>query len=312
MKTKAKHDSLFEHGGLTIDRLRALVEVADAGGIAKAVGNDPVRQSQYSRQLKELEQHFGVELTSRSHRTLTLTENGRRLAVLAREWFVGLSSFASDGRARKAIYTIGAGESLLHWVIIDALAAIGQRVPLATFTCHNRRTAAIVSSLRELSLDFGIVREDALPAGLDSRRVGFIEYRLYVPRKLLGADSNAQPHRLLTRLPIATLDAPGEYTNALEAIARRAKGVLDTCLGCTTLPQVCRAVRTGRLIAVLPIQARSELPEAEIAEFDFKALRELRRSLCLAWNPRVMRIRAGAERMSKMLADAISAQLSRV
>ncbi len=61
-------EQLFAKRGLSLDRLRVLCEVADAGGIARAARNDPTRQSQFSRQLKELEDFFEVELTRRQAR----------------------------------------------------------------------------------------------------------------------------------------------------------------------------------------------------------------------------------------------------
>src|SRR5687768_401762 len=46
---------LFTAGGLSFDRLRVLLEVSASGSITKAANGDPVKQSQYSRQIKELE-----------------------------------------------------------------------------------------------------------------------------------------------------------------------------------------------------------------------------------------------------------------
>jgi DNA-binding transcriptional LysR family regulator len=47
-------ENLFSERGLSLDRLKVLIEVRDAGSIAQAAPGDPVRQSQYSRQLREL------------------------------------------------------------------------------------------------------------------------------------------------------------------------------------------------------------------------------------------------------------------
>jgi hypothetical protein len=45
---------LFSERVLSPDRLTVLIEVRDASTIAQAAPSDPVRQSQYSRQLREL------------------------------------------------------------------------------------------------------------------------------------------------------------------------------------------------------------------------------------------------------------------
>ena len=43
-------DALFAAGGLSLERLRSFLAVAEAGSIAKAAKGDPTRQSQFSRQ----------------------------------------------------------------------------------------------------------------------------------------------------------------------------------------------------------------------------------------------------------------------
>ena len=57
-------EHLFAERGLSLDRLKTLIEVAKAGSIAAAARGDSARQSLYSRQIKELEEFFGVELAS--------------------------------------------------------------------------------------------------------------------------------------------------------------------------------------------------------------------------------------------------------
>ena len=59
-------NELLSEGGLSLDRLKNFCAVAEAGGIARVAGGDPAKQSLYSRQLRELEQFFGAELTRRA------------------------------------------------------------------------------------------------------------------------------------------------------------------------------------------------------------------------------------------------------
>jgi DNA-binding transcriptional LysR family regulator len=48
-------DRLFARSGLLLDRLRTFPAVAGAGNLARAAKGDPTRQSQFSRQVNELE-----------------------------------------------------------------------------------------------------------------------------------------------------------------------------------------------------------------------------------------------------------------
>ena len=59
------NEIVFENKGFSLERLRLLCNVARMGGIRAAVGDDPVRQSLASRQLKELSEYANVELTKR-------------------------------------------------------------------------------------------------------------------------------------------------------------------------------------------------------------------------------------------------------
>jgi len=87
------YTELFSEHGLSIDRLKSFLDVVDAGSIVKAAGGDTNRQSQYSRQIKELETFFGAKLTRRKGRRIEITEEGERLARLIRESFTNLSDF---------------------------------------------------------------------------------------------------------------------------------------------------------------------------------------------------------------------------
>ena len=64
-------------GGVSIDRLNTLCAVVEAGTIAAAAGPDLNRQSQFSRQIKELEKALGANLFERSGKTLKANETGR-------------------------------------------------------------------------------------------------------------------------------------------------------------------------------------------------------------------------------------------
>src|SRR5438067_271960 len=105
-------ESLFARRGLSLDRLRVLCEVAEAGSIARAAGNDPVRQSQFSRQLKELEDFFEIQLTRRHGKGLVLTEMGKELVQIARESIRSLQDFKLRAGKKPLNISLGGGDSL--------------------------------------------------------------------------------------------------------------------------------------------------------------------------------------------------------
>ncbi len=177
-----RYERLFSFSGLSLDRLRTFLAVADAGGIARAAKDDPVRQSQYSRQVKELEAYFGVPLTRRVGRRITVTEDGVRLAELLRRHFSELDDFRETMNRRPISVRIGAQGSSVDWLLLPALDRCREVLGGAMLECEQQRSAEIVSGVSDGRLDFGLVRADAVPAGMRKRRIGRLRYALFAPR----------------------------------------------------------------------------------------------------------------------------------
>src|SRR5205823_11532337 len=94
--------------GVSLPRLGTFCEIAAAGGISKAAQGDPNRQSQFSRQLKQLEQFFDAKLLKRGG---TLTEAGNRLLASCKPWLNTLEKVAADLSSTPPVISIGSNES---------------------------------------------------------------------------------------------------------------------------------------------------------------------------------------------------------
>ena len=113
---------LFAESGLSLDRLKSLLEVGAAGSIVKAAKGDPVRQSQYSRQIKELEDFFRTRLMERQARGIRFTANGKELARLSRFFLLGLSNFQRGCLAEEQTFRIGASATFIRHFLMPALS----------------------------------------------------------------------------------------------------------------------------------------------------------------------------------------------
>lgn len=297
-------EQLFARRGLSLDRLRVLCEVADAGGIARAVRNDPTRQSQFSRQLKELEDFFEVELTRRQGKGLALTEAGKELAVHARELLQALQDFQLHSIDQPLTYSIGAGESLIAWLLLPNLANTTKGVPQVNFKLSNLRTAEIVTELQNLSLDFGIIRSGAATQPLATYPLGRIEYALYCPKEILKKNPVTDLVSVLQIIPLALLSSDGEFMCDFKAWAEKNKIPIKTKLECDSFPQAFHAIKTGRYAAILPTIASRDLPAGEFVEFSLPSKKRAR-TISLSWNPRVLRLRTDAPRVADFLKGAL-------
>jgi DNA-binding transcriptional LysR family regulator len=294
-------ENLFSERGLSFDRLKVLIEVHDAGSIAQDAPGDSVRQSQYSRQLRELSEFFGCEVARRRGRLLKLTAQGERLADLAREHLRALGDFRAECRAESVDYTIAAGDSLLQWLVIPRLGAFATRKQTARFATVNLRTKDIVQQLIEGRIDFGIIRDDAVTNELKSAPLGELTFVAVVPAALVKTSRKPTLKEIFAELPVAAQTTDGQFTQRLREIAAELKVEFRPSLACQSFPQTMSAARSGAFVAFVPKLALTELSEKSHLIVDAEPLKKLRRRLVLAWSPRVVSVRPGAARLLEQL-----------
>ena len=294
-------DTLFSERGLSLDRLKVLIEVRDAGSIAQAAPGDPVRQSQYSRQLRELSEFFGCEVAQRRGKILKLTEQGERLAELAREQLRSLDDFRSECKQTSVAFTIGAGDSLIQWLVIPRLGKIIDEFPDTHFATTNLRTNEIVQQLTDCRLDFGIIRKNAMAPGLKSVSLGVVSYVALVPENLVRTKRKLSLRQALAELPLATQTTDGQFTSGLRAIAKAFDVLLTPALACQSFPQTMAALRSGRFWAIVSELAARDLPNGTAHRLTDAALAQLDREAMLAWNPRLVRVRPNAAKIASRL-----------
>ena len=160
-----KYEALFREKGLSLDRLRSLVEVDEAGSITAAAPEDDNRQSLLSRQITALERFFHTELKRRSGRTIKLTPAGKELARIARQQLQALEQFCrtADRQPREVI--IGAGDSLLQWVVLPRLRPVRDVLRGSMVELRDLQNLAICLQLQDHVIDFGLLRSDLVTRG---------------------------------------------------------------------------------------------------------------------------------------------------
>jgi len=282
---------LFTVKGLSLERLRAFLEVAEAGGIARAAPGAPVRQSQLSRQISQLETALSQAVFHRAGRRLILTPAGAQLVGVVRELSKGLTDVAST--SGPVGVSLGGGDSVLRWVLLPAVGRLRQDFGDVLLDVRALGAAQVVQGLGDHSLDLGLLRGSEPTGELKTLRLGRIDYALFVARERRGSrDWRA----LLEEVPLAIATSePG----LLEAVAALGPAKLR----CETFPQVAQAVRAG-FAGVLPTFARQELPAAEFRQLSPPSLEAAGATLLLAWRrrldelrPRVKAVRRGVEKV---------------
>jgi len=294
---------LFAESGLSLDRLRALVEVGACGSIVRAAEGDPIRQSQYSRQLKELEDFFQVALAERRGKGVQLTVPGRELARISRFFLLGLANFQRGCLAEQQTYRIGAGATFTATFLLPALAEMDKKVPGVKLALEAVTGTEVERRLHELTLDFGIVTQCTLSRPLQLKELRPWRLQLWVPRALFKSERQAVRALAERRLPLVW---PGAE---LPLDALRFPADYEPAMVCNNFLEA-RAVLAGQTFAAfLPdflepgersgVFLKLQTPELQALTFYHR----------LAWNPRLLRLNLHAARYRDALIAALGREL---
>jgi DNA-binding transcriptional LysR family regulator len=301
-------DSLFSKSGLSLERLRTFAKIVTESGISKAAPGNATRQSQYSRQLKELEEFFGVELIQRRKGLFRLTSQGRELFQVVEMHFGALEELITRWSHTRVDLRVGAGESWLQWLVIPNLSRLQSLCENVTPVLHNLRNEEIASWLLDGRLDLGFMREKASQP-FHIRQIAEVQYLLFIPKRLKGR-RKAPIEKVLENSKIGILDE-SRTSDALTDFARRRGFRLNVYMRASSYVQLAEAVRMSSCAAVLPSVARSQLDSQLSEELPLPALKEFSYALVAAWPKQYPVLRPVAARAAKILTDLIRGPSSR-
>ena len=293
---------LFAESGLSLDRLKSLLEVGVAGSIVKAANRDPVRQSQYSRQIKELEDFFRIKLIERQGKGTRLTPSGKELARISRFFMLGLSNFQRGCLAEEQTFRIGASATFIQQFLLSLLSP--SQKSGASYATEAVGDSEIERRLHDLTLDFGIVGNAAISRPLQTKVLGKWKLELWVPKALRLNEAAAMQSFREQRLPLVL--ARGE----LDGLDVSPLAKYEAHLVCDNFLEARAAIEEQELGAFLPdflapgktskSFVRVRIPKIDSRIFHFH----------LAWNPRLLRLNPHAARRRDLLAGLLTQRLA--
>jgi DNA-binding transcriptional LysR family regulator len=290
--------------GISIDRLNTLCAVVEAGTITAAAGPDPNRQSQFSRQLKDLEKALGTQLFDRIGKTLQPNEMGRRVALVAQTFFGALDDVMHLGAAKAETVRLGAGDSVLRWLVMPQLSELMAGDPALSFDVRSMTTEVASREIITGGIDIAIVRTDSVPAELQSEVLTEFQYVLAVPRALLRSREGAEVFEGRP-LRFAELAGDGFFAKTVKATAAGLGLNLHPVLVAQTFSLLVSAVESGTAAAFLPEPAAKSLAEDRFALVSAEGMRALNRSLSLIWSGHVAESRPSVRRAISRLRRVI-------
>lgn len=287
--------------GFTVERLRAFCKIAESGSIVLAAKGDPTRQSQFSRQVKELEEYFGTKLLERAGKTIRLTEDGRKLALLTQAYFRSVEEMRASSAKDEAI-RIGAGESVFRWLIMPRLTVLQNIAGNVRLEFLTKTTVQSVESVKGGHLDLAIVRKEAADDGLSTLPCGSLAYALVVPRKLLPGRT-AAGFQLLQKLPFALLSGDGVLAKGVLALAAKVNVRFDIRVRAESFSLLISAIENADLAAVIPAPAIADLSKERFARIELEELKPLTRELALVYSPQAAQLRENVRRVAPRISS---------
>ena len=294
---------LFAESGLSLDRLKALLEVGAAGSIVKAASGDPVRQSQYSRQIKELEDFFRTRLIERHGKGTRLTASGKELSRISRFFMLGLSNFQRGCLAEEQTFRLGASATFIRQFLLPVLSGPSLRKSGARYASEVAVDQEIERRLHDLTLDFGVVGNAELSRPLQTKILGEWKLELWVPKGLRLSEAKTAQAFEQGRLPLVR-------ARELDGLGVLPPMEQEAWLACDSFLDSHAALQGQAVAALLPdflapaetskSFLRVHIPRIDSRTFHFH----------LAWNPRLLRLNPHAARRRDWLADALAEQMA--
>ena len=300
---------LANQSGVSLERLASLCQVAEAGSIGQASRGDVNRQSLLSRQIAELEVVFGVALLARQSRPFRLTPEGRELAQAARQFFQVADDIQkrASGQAQRVV--IGAGETLIQWLLFPVCEAIRKRGADVVFVFKNLESSRLVEELQHGEVDLALLRKEEVLPSLSSVGDWRYKHTAFVPKALSRATTEVKVGELAA-LPWAVLEGRGHFRQFIESKARAHGITANIALECSSYTQVAMAVQTGRYAGFLPEFAKNAMftSGSNCCQRALEANLRYERTLSLAWRDATTRSRPFVEE----LIPEMRAKLSRL
>lgn len=295
-------ENLFAQSGLSLERLKTFREIVAAGGITAAAANDSNRQSQFSRQLKELERYFGVELLKRGHGPAELTDAGQRLYEIVGHTLRALEEFRGTCAGQPIELVVGAGESLILWQLTPRLQGLAEAHPRLTVRFQNLKTNEILSEVLNGGIDFGVVSRCEPHRTIACAPLGKLEFCLFVPAALFPKNAGLKlKSDVLGQLPLAMLDGSAGIRQAVDQEARRIGVKLNVRLRFSSYPQVAQAVENLNVAAIMPKLAAASLKGNSVRVIALPFLSALSRQVSLVWNRKTAELRPAIAKYARLL-----------
>jgi DNA-binding transcriptional LysR family regulator len=173
----------------------------------------------------------------------------------------GLERFSVTVKNRLDV-RIGAGDRLIHWILLPRLAQVQSRLPTVHITLFNLQTPEVIKALKNRSIDLGLIRTSALIEPLRAFPLQTLQYGFFVPMKILERlppEQRKNARYIMENAPVAVQGIESEIHTRLRDFAQADNVKLNIKLCCESYPQSFRAIASDGYCGFLPLPAEQDL-----------------------------------------------------
>lgn len=297
-------DDLF-HRGLSLEKLRAFLEVARSESVTAAAKGQPSRRSLMSRQIGELEQTLGIELFTRRGRTLQITEAGRELALITAAYFAEFETAVGKFLHAEETVRLGAGASVFEALLFPRLADLEQAFPRVVFEFVPTSTEDAVQKLHEGKIDLAILRSGLNASGLVEIPACSISFCLVGRRDFDSRMDEWTASEFFRRIPLTVIRGQGQWLDALQRLCEKLEVTPCWSHRVETFGHVRELLKSGAAGGILPKQLALELDSKTFAVIEDSTLEALSRNLSVMYDIRSGRVRDRLSTWASKLADEL-------
>jgi DNA-binding transcriptional LysR family regulator len=200
---------------------------------------------------------------------------------LIRRQFSELDDFRESMAGRSINVRIGSQGSILNWLVMPRLMA-QQTIGNVTLELEQMRSLDVVRAVADGRLDFGIVREDALPKGLKRWKLGQVGYAVFASNALWKNAASAE--ELIAKAPAIELLPGGQFSTRWQAWLEKQKLHPKVIARVSSFTDAAKAVQAGHAAAILPDLAAVDFDNKKFQSRPIPALHH--RTLVLIANDR--------------------------
>lgn len=264
--------------------LRALMyfdEVVRTNSMRAAAENLNVAATAVSRQIENLEEHFGAQLVERTNRGIKLTAAGRLLAERAGRTLRELEHVHQliddlQGLESGKVVLYANGATVAN-VIAPVLAEFSLRYPKLRFEVTISSAREAIEALTTGEADIAVTLFASTMSGVKLRLRSEILYDVIINPKEPVASARHISLEELARLPLALPDRSFAARQAIEEMFSREKLDVDPVFTTSSLDMLKELVLRGAAVTLLPaLSVQREIEAGTLAAVpvaDDKAVR---------------------------------------